>query len=68
MHDKYKIKCNCKFLIINDLKSHAFALNQWLIFLLLQNEFVPKEQYLCSKSISLISELRRSSIFCQSAA
>ncbi len=68
MRNEYTIKCNYKFLIINDLKSHAFALNQWLIFLLLQNEFAPKEQYLCSKSISLISELRRSSIFRQSAA
>ena len=34
MRDEYKSKCNYKFLIFNDLKSCAFALNQWLIFLL----------------------------------
>ena len=27
MRDEYKIKCNHKFLIINDLKSCAFALH-----------------------------------------
>jgi len=27
MSDEYKIKCNYKFLIINDLKFRAFALN-----------------------------------------
>ena len=32
MRDAYKIKCNCKFLIINDLKPRTFALNQWLFF------------------------------------
>ena len=35
MHDEYTIKCNCKFLIIDDLKYRSFALNQLLIYLLL---------------------------------